>query len=287
MIPTDPRLPTFPTFPNTNAINMNPFDTLQQSTLQQPVAHHPSLAATPVQQQHVLAERFALVFGGNQRVIKCQEKIAEITGQLTDRLMRYHADQITTTALQKECNDIRGQVHSLQMTLSEKLVAQRNKALESEHSLRHIKDMLTRSQELTKELVFAKTELASVTTNLGTWPQTRIPLTPVHPPVTEQSFSIDQFLSSVDKSDSSAAERDTEVIVKRERVTDGEDDTKHNSSCKRYKATPRREPCPHYNSTRGCRFNANVCRRDHRCMNCGYHSHPKHMCDIEICDRRR
>lgn len=229
------------------------------------------LSLSPVLQQHALAERLAIICGGNQRVQQCQNKMADVTAEITSRLKTYHSDQDESNALQKECSDLRSQLHSLQTTLSEKLSAQRCKALESEYGLRHIKDLLLQSQTLSQELASARAYMTSLTTKFETnlAAQTQIPVaTPPSQPVAtaeEPSFPHD-------------------IPIKRERERDYDEDDDHRDGRKKF---VRREPCLHYNNQRGCHYTASMCRREHRCLKCASRNHPIYQCDMEIYDRRR
>ena len=104
-------------------------DAHQQQQPQQPQQQQPQLI-TP----QVLIERIALFLGNNrhQHVQQCQEKLSEITAQIGDQWGTYRADQAEFAKLQRESDDIRTQIQSLQHQLCEKLLQQKGKALSSE-----------------------------------------------------------------------------------------------------------------------------------------------------------
>lgn len=284
----------------------------------------PSLFMSPPQQpfvpQQVLAQRLAVVFGGNQRLQQCQDKISEVTEKVSERWKTYHNDQVAFAELQRECGAIRTEVHSLQLKLAEKLLEQRTKALESEHSLRHINDLLGQSRALREELDTAKHELSTFTAkleeNITAAAAGQVPFIPAAftqlvnpaaahvPPIDPEPEQQNENNGNehIGDEDGEIENKNDEienrfVAVKRERSdTDTFGDNDNDS--RRIQTNVHvhekedfnkqgRDACLYFNKRGGCLYNAYRCKRSHRCSICWGRDHGATQCDIEVYDRRR
>lgn len=243
------------------------------------------MSQQPFAPQQVLAQRLAVVLGGNQRLQQCQDKIAELTEKISERWKAYHNDQVAFAGLQNECATIRTQVHSLQLKLAEKLIEQRTKALESEHGLRHINDMLEQSRALSHELEIAKRDLATFTTQLKE-----------NIAAGQVPFGLAAAVPAINECDQQE-EGETDdigfVAVKRER--DETFDDIENGDIRRVRAnvqvqekieSRRRSACFYFNERRGCIYSRDQCKRLHRCSVCWARDHGAGQCDVEVYDRR-